>query len=56
MVFVVVNGMILYADLSGRQAPHGGKISPHILVSALAPDIYLQRIVRESSHFQADST
>ena len=37
MVFVVVNGMILYADLSGRQASHGGNISPHIL----APDIFI---------------
>ena len=46
MVFVVVNGMILYADLSGRQAPHGGKIS-HILVSALAPDIFIYRELSE---------
>ena len=35
------NGFILHADLPGHQAPHGGTIPPHILVSALKPDIFL---------------
>ena len=35
------NGMILYADLPGHQAPHGGTIPPHILVSALKPNIFI---------------
>ena len=35
------NGMVLHADLPGHQAPHGGTIPPHILVSALKPDIFI---------------
>ena len=34
-------GMILYADMPGYQAPHGGSIPPHILVTALKPDIFV---------------
>ena len=32
-------GMILYADMPGYQAPHGGTVPPHILVTVLKPDI-----------------
>ena len=32
-------GMTLYSDMPGYQAPHGGTIPPHILVTALKPDI-----------------
>ena len=34
-------GMILYADMPGFQAPHGGTIPPHVLVTALRPDIFI---------------
>ena len=33
--------MILFSDLPGHQAPHGGTIPPHILVTALKPDIFI---------------
>ena len=32
-------GMTLYSDMPRFQAPHGGTIPPHILVTALKPDI-----------------
>ena len=32
-------GMSLFSDMPGYQAPHGGTIPPHILVTALKPDI-----------------
>ena len=38
---VVVFGFSLYSDLAGFQAPHGGTIPPHILVTALKPDIFI---------------
>ena len=30
-----------FSDLPGYQAPHGGTIPPHVLVTALKPDIFL---------------
>ena len=35
------NGMRLYSDMPGYQAPHGGTVPPHILVTALKPDIFV---------------
>ena len=35
------DGMILFSDINGFQAPHGGTIPPHILVTALKPDIFI---------------
>ena len=35
------DGMRLYSDMPGYQAPHGGTIPPHILVTALKPDIVI---------------
>ena len=40
------HGLTLYSDMPGYQAPHGGTIPPHILVTALKPDIV---IVSETS-------
>ena len=34
-------GMTLYSDMPGYQAPHGGTIPPHILVTSLKPDIFI---------------
>ena len=34
-------GMILYSDMPGHQAPHGGTVPPHVLVTALKPDIFI---------------
>ena len=34
-------GMRLFSDLPGYHAPHGGTIPPHILVTALKPDIFI---------------
>ena len=39
-------GMLLYSDMPGYQAPHGGTVPPHILVTALKPDIV---VVSETS-------
>ena len=33
--------MILFSDMSGFQAPHGGTVPPHILVTSLKPDIFV---------------
>ena len=33
--------MVLYADIPGFQAPHGGTIPPNVLVTALKPDIVI---------------
>ena len=33
--------MSLYSDLAGFQAPHGGVIPPHVLVTPLKPDLFL---------------
>ena len=35
------DGMMLFSDMPGFQAPHGGTIPPHILVTALKPDIVI---------------
>ena len=32
------DGMVLYSDMPGYQAPHGGTIPPHVLVTSLKPD------------------
>ena len=37
----LVDGMSLYSDLPGFQAPHGGTIPPHVLTTALKPDLVL---------------
>ena len=34
-------GFTLYSDLPGFQAPNGGSIPPHVLVTPLRPDIFL---------------
>ena len=34
-------GLSLYSDLAGFQAPHGGVIPPDILVTRLRPDLFL---------------
>ena len=34
-------GFTLYSDMPGFQAPHGGTIPPHILVTPLKPDIFI---------------
>ena len=33
--------MSLFSDMPGFQAPHGGTIPPHVLVTALKPDIVI---------------
>ena len=33
--------MTLFSDMPGYQAPHGGTIPPHILVTAIKPDIVI---------------
>ena len=35
------DGLILYSDMPGYQAPHGGTIPPHVLVTALKPDVFI---------------
>ena len=35
------NGMTLFSDMPGHQAPNGGTVPPHILVTALKPDIFV---------------
>ena len=34
-------GMVLFSDMPGYQAPHGGTIPPHILATAMKPDIFI---------------
>ena len=34
-------GMILFSDMPGYQAPHGGTVPPHVLVTTLKPDIVI---------------
>ena len=34
-------GMTLFSDMAGYQAPHGGTIPPHVLVTSLKPDIFI---------------
>ena len=31
--------MVLFSDMPGYQAPHGGTVPPHILVTASKPDL-----------------
>ena len=33
--------MTLFSDMPGFQAPHGGTIPPHVLVTSLKPDIFI---------------
>ena len=35
------NGFSLFSDLSGFQAPHGGVIPPHLIVTPLRPDVFV---------------
>ena len=35
------SGFVLFSDMPGYQAPHGGTIPPHILTTSLRPDIFL---------------
>ena len=37
----LIAGKQLFSDLPGLQAPHGGSIPPHILVTTLRPDIFI---------------
>ena len=41
------NGMTLYSDIPGYQAPHGGTIPPHILTTTLKPDVFIFSEVSE---------
>ena len=46
-------GLSLFSDLPGHQAPHGGTIPPHIHVTALKPDIFiLNRLTQEVIVFE----
>ena len=38
---ILKDGMRLFADVPGHQAPHGGTIPPHILTTAFKPDIFI---------------
>ena len=37
----LLEGFTLYSDMPGYQAPHGGTIPPHILVTSLRPDLFI---------------
>ena len=37
----LIDGFTLFSDLPGMQAPHGGTIPPHVLVTAFKPDMCL---------------
>ena len=37
----LMQGMILFSDMPGYQAPHGGTIPPHIITTNLKPDIVI---------------
>ena len=39
------DGLSLYSDLPGFQAPHGGTIPPHVLTTALKPDLFLSSTI-----------
>ena len=46
-------GFVLFSDLAGFQAPHGGTIPPHVLVTALRPDlVILNELSREIIIFE----
>ena len=34
-------GMVMFSDLPGHQSPQGGTIPPHIMVTALKPDLFV---------------
>ena len=38
---ILKDGMTLFSDMPGYQAPHGGTIPPHVLTTALKPDIVI---------------
>ena len=42
----LLDGMVLYSDMEGFQAPHGGTIPPHVLSTSLKPDLF---IINESA-------
>ena len=37
----LIDGFVLFSDLPGMQAAHGGTIPPHVLVTTFKPDIFL---------------
>ena len=37
----LLDGFVLFSDMSGFQAPHGGTIPPNVLVTNLRPDLVL---------------
>ena len=39
--FLIIEKLKLMIDMAGYQAPHGGTIPPHILVTNLRPDIFI---------------
>ena len=46
-------GKQLFSDLSGFQAPHGGTIPPHILVTNLRPDLFIvDEVTKEAVLFE----
>ena len=40
------DGFMLFSDLPGFEAPHGGVIPPHVLVTTLKPDLFIFDEVR----------
>ena len=43
----LLDGFVLYSDMPGYTAPHGGTVPPHILVTSLRPDMF---IFNETTH------
>ena len=37
----LLDGFVLYSDMPGYTAPHGGTVPPHILVTSLRPDMFI---------------
>ena len=37
----LLDGFVLFSDMDGFQAPHGGTIPPHILATSLKPDLFI---------------
>ena len=35
------DGFVLFSDMDGFQAPHGGTIPPNVLVTNLKPDLFI---------------
>ena len=49
----LIAGKQLFSDMPGHQAPHGGTIPPHILVTNLRPDIFIiDELKREAVVFE----